>query len=122
MQAVVKTPHIDINIRGEIPSKLLKLIQNEYGDSVQIIKDKDDELVDIFETDWYKKTKSKMNPGSYLKIYRENHKLTQAELGNKLGGIPPQHISNMENNRRNISLNTAKKLARFFKVPITRFL
>ena len=46
MQAVVKTPHIDINIRGEIPSKLLKLIQNEYGDSVHIIKDEEDELVD----------------------------------------------------------------------------
>ena len=122
MQAVVKTPHIDINIRGEIPSKLLKLIQNEYGDSVHIIKDKDDELVDIFASDWYKDTKSQMTPGAYLKIYRENHSLTQAELGNKLGNIPPQHISNMEHNKRNISLKTAKKLAQFFKVPISRFL
>jgi len=122
MQAVVKTPHIDINIRGEIPSKLLKLIQNEYGDSVYIIKDKNDELVEIFASEWYKDTKSKMTPGAYLKIYRENHHLTQTELGSKLGNIPPQHISNMENNKRNISLNTAKKLAQFFKVPIARFL
>lgn len=68
MQAVVKTPRIDVRITGEISKKLLKA------------------------------------------------------LGNILGGLPKQHISNMENNRRAISLEMAKKLASAFNTSPARFL
>ena len=48
--------------------------------------------------------------------------MTQTRLGELLGGIPRQHISNMENRKRPISLNTAKKLAKLFNIPIERLL
>jgi hypothetical protein len=32
MQAVVKTPHIEISVKGtEIPPKLIKVLKEEYG-------------------------------------------------------------------------------------------
>ena len=52
------------------------------------ISDRDDETMDIFATDWYRDIKVKIRPGDNLKIYRQNHDMTQAELGQKLGDIP----------------------------------
>jgi DNA-binding XRE family transcriptional regulator len=80
------------------------------------------EYVDLTETDWFKETKSKTTPGEAMRIYRDNQQLTQAQLGEKLGNVPRQIISNMERGRRSISLATAKKLAVIFNVPASRFL
>ena len=88
MQAVVKTPHIEINIKGEIPERLLSVLEEEYGEQIQLSdEESDEETVNIFETDWYQNIKSGMNPGDNLRIYRENHGLTQARLGERLGGV-----------------------------------
>ena len=122
MQAVVKTPHIEINIKGDIPKKLLATLEEEYGQDVEISEEDDEELIDIFETDWYRDIKAGMTPGTYLKIYRENFGLTQAELGKRLGNVPRQHISNMECGSRNISLKTAKKLSQIFHVSPEKFI
>lgn len=122
MQAVVKTPHIEITIRGDIPPKLLSLLQEEYGETMRLVEDTEEELVNVFESDWYKGMKEKITPGDNMKIYRELHGWTQKELGEKLGGIPRQHISNMEREIRAISLRTARKLAKIFDVPIEKFL
>ena len=122
MQAVVKTPHIEISIKGDIPKKILKVLQDEYGKKVKISQDDNDELVDVFESDWYKSIKSKTKPGDNIKIYREIHKLTQDKLGELLGGIPRQHISNMEKGTRSISLKTAKQLSKLFKVTPEKFI
>ena len=122
MQAVVKTPHIEINIKGEIPERLLSVLEEEYGEHVQLSEERDDETVDVFETDWYRDKKSKMSPGDNLKIYRTNHSLTQAELGELLGGVPRQHISNMERGIRSISIRTARQLAKIFSVSPEKFI
>ena len=122
MQAVVKTPRIEIFIKGEIPARLLSVLNEEYGGQVRLSKDKGDELVDIFETEWYRSVKSGMTPGDNLRIYRENHGLTQARLGEMLGGVPRQHISNMEREVRSISLKTARKLAEIFRVSPDKFI
>lgn len=122
MQAVVKTPHIEINIKGDIPPKIITLLKEEYGKQFHLTKDEDDEYVDVFETDWYKKTKAEMTPGDSMKIYRKIHKITQEKLGEMLGGIPKQHVSNMENGSRPISKVTAKKLAKIFNVSVERFI
>lgn len=79
-------------------------------------------LIDIFETDWYRTIKAAMTPGDNLRIYRENLGLTQAELGKYLGGVPRQHISNMEHGRRPISLKMARKLAEVLKVSPEKFI
>jgi DNA-binding XRE family transcriptional regulator len=122
MQAVVKTPHININIRGEIPKKIISTLKEEYGNKVKFIEDNDDELINVFETDWYKKIKSQTTPGNNLKIYREIHGLKQEELGKMLGGIHRQHISNMEKGIRSISIKTVKMLAEIFKVSPEKFI
>jgi DNA-binding XRE family transcriptional regulator len=122
MQAVVKTPLIEIKIKGTIPNKILNVLKEEYGKKVKIIKENDDEYVNVFETEWYKKIKAQTTPGDNMRIYRENHGLTQEKLGELLGGIPRQHISNMEKGTRSISINTAKKLSNIFKVSVEKFI
>ena len=92
---------------------------SEYGEQVQLLEESDEENVNIFETDWYRDIKSRMTPGDNLRIYRENHGLTQARLGEMLGGVPRQHISNMEREVRSISLNTARNWQSFSRYPPT---
>ena len=121
MQAHVKTPHTNIHLQGDIPVRVLEVLRSEYGGKLKIYED-DDELLDITETDWYKETKAKSTPGEALRIYRENHNLTQTQLGEKLGNTPRQIISNMERGKRAISLAMAKKLAQIFNTPAERFL
>ena len=84
-------------------------------------EERNEETVDIFSTDWYREMQSKTTPGDTLKIYRENHGLTQARLGEMLGGIPRQHVSNMERGIRPVSIKTARKLAKIFKVSPGKF-
>jgi len=117
----VKTPLIEISIKGDISKKMLNFLKEEYGNKVHLKKDSDDEYVDITKTDWYKKINNEIKPGDSMKIYRKNHKMTQAKLGELLGGLPRQHISNMENGIRPISKNTAKKLSKIFNISIERF-
>ena len=122
MQAVAKTPRIDVRITGEISEKLLKTLEDEYGDDLVIITDPDEEFVDAKETDWYREAKAELTPGESLRIYRQNAGLTQEALGKMLGDLPRPPISNMENNSRAISLEMAKKLARLLNTSPARFL
>ena len=122
MLAVVKTPLIRIHIKGQIPRQIMTVLKKEYGDKVKLTKEDDDEMVDVFQTDWYKHVKKGLTPGKNLKIYRQNMEMTQEQLGAKLGDIPKQFISNMENGIRPISKKTALKLARIFKVSVARFI
>ena len=121
MQAVVKTPRIEVNIRGELSPKLIAVLEEEFGKELLLTEESDEETVDIFATDWYREIQSKTTPGDTLKIYRENHGLTQARLGEMLGGIPRQHVSNMERGIRPVSMKTARKLAKIFKVSPGKF-
>ena len=121
MQAVVKTPRIEVNIRGELSPKLIAVLEEEFGKELLLTEESDEETLDIFATDWYREIQSKTTPGDTLKIYRENHGLTQAQLGEMLGGIPRQHVSNMERGLRPVSMKTARKLAKVFKVSPGKF-
>jgi len=122
MLAVVKTPHTSVRIKGQISNRLMEVLVAEYGKDVQLTRDSEDELVDVFQTDWYKKTKKNMTPGTYMKIFRENRKMTQTELGKMLGGVLRQHISNMENGLRPISKRVALRLSKVFDVSVERFI
>lgn len=122
MQVVVKTPRIEINIKGiQIPARLMEVLKEEYGHDLNLVKSDEDEVVDVFETSWYKEVSERMTPGKYLAIYRKNKKLTQEQLGKALGGAPRQHISNMERGRRAISLKMARNLSAILDTPIERF-
>jgi DNA-binding XRE family transcriptional regulator len=122
MLAVVKTPLTKIRIKGRVPNKLIDLLAEEYGNALQITPDPEDEKMDVFRTDWYKNLKKRLSPGSYLKVFRQNKNMTQAELGKALGGLPRQHISNMENGIRPISKKTALKLSKLFDVSVEKFI
>ena len=122
MLAVVKTPRTNIRIKGQISERLMEVLVSEYGKDVELTRQPEDELVDVFQTDWYKNTKKKMTPGIYMKIFRENRKMTQTELGKLLGGLPRQHVSNMENGLRPISKKIALKLSKLFEVSVERFI
>jgi len=122
MLAVVKTPLIRIHIKGQIPKQLVTVLKKEYGEKMKLTKEDDDELVDVFQTDWYKRVKKGLTPGKNLKIYRQNMHMTQEQLGAKLGEVPKQFISNMENGIRPISKKTALKLAKIFKVSVAKFI
>jgi len=121
MQALVKTPHTDIRMLGDIPARILDVLKSEYGGHLKIYKG-DDEYVEATETDWYREIKAQTTPGDAMRIYRENFGMTQAQLGEKLGNIPRQIVSNMEHGRRSISLANAKKIAAIFNVSASRFL
>ena len=121
MQALVKTHRTNIQIEGDIPSRILDVLRSEYGGKLKIYEG-ENEYVELTETDWYKETKSTTAPGEAMRIYRDNQQLTQTQLGEKLGNLPRQIISNMERGKRSISLATAKKLSVIFNVPASRFL
>ena len=122
MLAVAKTPRIQIEIKGIISKRLLDVLKEEYGSDVQIIPDDEDEKIDIFETDWYKTTKEKLTSGKNMRIYRQYRSMTQKELGELLGGIPRQHISNMERGIRAISKKVALKLSKILNTSVDKFI
>lgn len=121
MLAVVKTPHINVRIQGRVPSRLIRCLRTEYGTRLHIENEKDDALVDFFETDFYKIAKKEMTPGTYLRIYRENHEMTLEELGDKIG-VSKNFICDLEHDRRAISKEMAKKLSAIFDISVARFI
>ena len=121
MLAVVKTPRIDVRIKGDVPPRLLRLLKTEYGSKLKLADDDDNETVDFFKTDFYRKTKKQMTPGTYIKIYRENHGMTQEQLGTKVG-VSKSFICDVEHNRRAVSKEMAKKFSSLFKISVDRFI
>ena len=125
MLAIVKKRRTNkrlFEIKGDIPKNVINYFKHKYGNSFEIIEESENDLVDIFNTDWFKKVNQSTTPGESIRIYRQNMGLTQAELGSRLGNYTKQHISDMENSRRSISKKVAKKLSKIFNVPVERFL
>ena len=122
MQAHVKTPLTEIDIKGQVHPKVISVLKEVYGKKLELIKDDDDEFVDVFETEWFKKVSKRITPGKNIRIYREMHGLTQEELGKKLGDISRQNISHMERGKRPISKTNAKKLAKIFHLSVENFI
>ena len=121
MLAVVKTPLIDVRIEGKVPPRLLRLLKTEYGPELKLVGDEDNASVDFFKTDFYRKVKNQMTPGKYVRIYRENHGMTQEQLGSKVGASK-SFICDIEHNRRPISKGMAKKFSKLFKISVERFI
>ena len=122
MQVAVKTPRIELKMKGDIPERVILFLEEEYGVSLRQTADDGEEVVNALETDWYKRTMAAMTPGKALRIYRENAGLTQAALGERMGGVPRQHISNMETGKRPIGKENAKRLAAALHIDYRVFL
>jgi transcriptional regulator with XRE-family HTH domain len=63
-----------------------------------------------------------MKPGDHMRAYRVSRGITQPKLGEALGGISRQNISDMENGRRPIGKEVAKKLTEIFNTSVEKFL
>jgi DNA-binding XRE family transcriptional regulator len=122
MQVVVKKP--PIKLEGEITPNLIDFLKNEFGPNeiVEVVDQKDEELIDVTGSEWYRNIKKSISPGDTLRFYREMRGLTQAELGVRIGRFSRQYISNLENGHRPISKAVAIRLAELFEVSVDRFI
>jgi antitoxin component HigA of HigAB toxin-antitoxin module len=123
MLAVVKKPRTKaplFEMKGDIPDKVIDYLKKNY--EVDFQADEDEETIDIHETGWYKEARATRKPGDAMRVYRDNFGHSQAELGKLLGGLSRQKISDMENSRRGISKEIAKKLARIYNKPVEYFI
>lgn len=103
--------NLRVQVRGKKKAeKLIALLRDEYRAHVEVVEDNDDELVSAFETEWYRQVSAEMTTGDMLRIRRENAGLSQTKLGDIIGSNR-QNISNMENGKRPIGKETARKLA-----------
>jgi len=118
MQVVVKKPRI--RLEGEIGGSLVRFLRDQYGE-IEVIEDKDNELVEITESDWYRSFRETITPGENIRMYRQMHGMTQDHLAEKLGNLTRQNISNMENGHRSISKKMAKNLSTLFDVSVEKF-
>ena len=122
LRVTVKTARIFIKIEGVISGNLLSVLRDEYGRKLIVRSMWEMEpMQDVLMAPLYELDPNEMSPGDYLRRYRIDKRLTQEELGRRLGGIPRQNISNMEKGRRPISRMMAIRLARFFDVTAERF-
>jgi len=80
----------------------------------------DESFVSPHDSKWYRDVKATWHPGINLRIRRENAGYTQAQLADN-AGIAAANISAIENGRRSMGLNVAKKLAAALKRPISDF-
>jgi ribosome-binding protein aMBF1 (putative translation factor) len=111
-----------MHMQGFIPMPVLRVLRNEFGESLTVTTDKDDKKLErVFDSAEYKEFKSRVAPADYIRTYRENAGLTQTELAEKLN-VSRAYICDIEHGRREISKQFAKQLADFFKISIARLI
>ncbi len=127
MPVVGKTRHIKsnrrlISVSAEKVSRILVAVK-EIDPMAHIVEEALYEKGFIAPEDskWYRDVKAAWHPGISLRIRRENAGLTQAQLAN-MTNIAAANISAIENGRRSMGLNVARKLAEVLKRPISEFI
>lgn len=116
MLALVKTPHTKAKVRisGDGAKLVLEGLKTLFNVEVE-------ENEPATESDWYKEAKTNWTTGTEIQTQRQKRGWTQRELGERLG-VSKQVISDLENNRRSVSIKRAKVLGNIFKRNYTKFL
>lgn len=128
MSVAARMHHTDFVVGGHItrifrvPEQLADKVLHSlerYEISLKVEND-DEELIDAEEifSDLYAKTSK---GATLLRGYRGRDNLTQAQLAQKLG-TSQSSVASMEQGRRPISINMAKKLAKIFDSQYQSFL
>ena len=108
------------SLEGSVPAKVVEYLQREFGSS-NIVIESDEELMDPFDTDWFRESMDRQTPGSNLRFYRKQKGMTQKKLAEELG-TTKQAVCGMEHDTRPISKKTAKVLAALFGTSPARFI
>lgn len=116
-----KTPRIKVTLSGPGSARIVEAARKAYPNIRVEEEDDDDELIDVFKTDWYKKMQANHHPGDTINTYRTNRGWTLAELAEKTG-IAESHLSAMENRKRGVGKVTATRLGKAFGMDYRRFL
>jgi DNA-binding XRE family transcriptional regulator len=123
LRATVKTRNVWIQIRGAIPASLLEVLREEYGCRLIVRSEWVGEpMRDVLNAPLYSQDPREMNPGAFLRLFRQLEDLSQAELGRKLGGVTRHNVCHMENGRRPISRSMAMRLSRLFGASADKFI
>ncbi len=115
MQAVVKTHPMRVEQEIFGPSRVRYLTLDETDTT-------DDEVVEIVQSAWYRDILRTINPGENLRVYRELHQMTPEDLGERLGGLQGEFVTQMECGTRPINKVMAMELATLFNVSVEKFL
>ena len=119
MLVVEKAHHIKARITGEGAEIIAELVRKKFPDAETIADD--EELVEWKKTGLARDIQSMKTPGKVLKAYRERAGFSLVELAEKIGTKYP-NLSAMENDRRVIGLNMARKLGEALNVDFKKFL
>lgn len=122
VHASVKTNRVFIQIKGDIPGALLQCLRDEYGRRLILKCEWGERLSNVLDAPLYEREPKEMSPGACLRFFRQDKGLSQARLGQELGGVSRQNVSHMENSRRPISRQMALRLSSFFGVSADKFL
>ncbi len=117
MLAVVKTPRTEIMLNGNGVSEIIDLLKTRF--TVQIIsaeEESGDDLININETEWWKKNKHRVLSGA-----RQKAELTQKQLADAVG-IRQSVLSEYENGKRKITRAMAEKFASALNTYPEKFL
>jgi len=120
MLAAVKPRRINLVFKASTPKRIIHEINNRYADYV-IYDEPQNDYVEWDKTALAQELNKEMKPGLQLRILREAHNLTQADLGEK-AAISSRRVSDLENERREISKDLAKRFAAIFNVTPARFI
>ncbi len=107
----IRVPKAEVNRVRSAFSQFLDLAGVQYS-----IPDNDDEGMVTWEEAF-----PELGAGSVLQGARDREELTQAELAEKIG-VKPHHISEMENGKRTIGKDMAKRLAKALNTGYKVFL
>ena len=124
MLELTKKPHtkdvMDICLRVPVEDveRITQAIQDVLSKSGDLVREINDEGEELFSVD---EIFPHDTPGDMLKGGRYKEGMTQEQLA-KASGIPRRHISEMENGRRPIGKERAKRLAEVLRVDYRVFL
>ena len=117
MQEATKKPHIDedmITLRLRVHRSNAPRIK-EYVETVEAGDDRTYSIAEVFPEYMGKEQQIA------IRAYRHREGLTQRQLA-ELAGIPQRHISEMENGKRVIGKELAKRLGKALKADYKAFL
>jgi DNA-binding XRE family transcriptional regulator len=120
--ARVRTNRVYIEVKGIIPGALLQCLRDEYGRRLILKCEWGERLPNVLDAPFYEREPGEMSPGAWLRYFRQDGGLSQAKLGQELGGVSHQNVSHMEYGRRQISRQMALRLSSFFGVRADKFI